>query len=79
MSEPLNHCLTIPGLAKRWRCRRETIRAMIKRGELAAFRLGTGKRSGVRISPEAVRATEAGPAKPAPRRRTKRAAEVDFF
>jgi hypothetical protein len=77
-------CFTPPTLAKRWRCKPATVISMIRRGELAAFRLGDGKkRPRFRISPEAVKAVEtkkAEPLVPMPRRRTKRTAGViEFF
>lgn len=46
--------LTPNELANRWRCRPATIRAMIRTGELAAFRIGDR----VRIAPETIRAAE---------------------
>lgn len=53
-------------MARRWRTRPKNIRAMIRRGELAAF-LVNGQ---VRIAPETVAAAEAGPlaVKPMPKK-----------
>jgi excisionase family DNA binding protein len=57
-------CLTVNELAKRWRCRASTIRAMVHRGALPAIQIsGT-----VRITPDAIRAAERGPLAVRPRR-----------
>jgi hypothetical protein len=82
--QPAGCCFTLPSLAKHWRCRRETVSRMIERGELGAFVLGSGKRTGVRIAPEAVKLVESrravamAPA-PAPRRRAKPTNVIEFF
>jgi excisionase family DNA binding protein len=61
-------CLTVNELAKHWRCRASTIRAMIHRGALPAIQIsGT-----VRITPKAIRDAERGPLAVRPRRRRKR-------
>jgi hypothetical protein len=54
------HCWTPPALAKRWRCRPETVVAMIQRGQLRAFNLGRRTRPRYRIAPEAVAEFEQG-------------------
>ena len=73
--EPLTHSLRLKEIAARWRCRVEFVKAMIRRGELAAFTI----QGRVRVSPEAVVAAERGPlaVKPRkPRTRTTIPAEV---
>jgi hypothetical protein len=53
--------MTVRGLAKRWRVSPAKVRHLVRRGVLVAFDTGTG----LRISPEAVRAAEAALAVPA--------------
>jgi excisionase family DNA binding protein len=50
----LDRCLTPRELARRWRTRPATVRAMIRRGALAAIQIG-GR---VRIAPESILAAE---------------------
>jgi excisionase family DNA binding protein len=71
--------LTPMELARRWRCDVKRVRAMVRAGQLAAIRIGTG----LRITPEAIEAAERGPlaVKPAVRkakseRVSRRAAEI---
>ncbi|SRR6266478_3002804 len=61
----LDPCLTPRELARRWRCRPSTIRAMVRRGALQAMQLN-GR---VRITPEAIWAAETGPLAVRPIRR----------
>lgn len=56
MPESAAIAFRIKELARRWRTRPETVRAMIRRGELAAFKIN-GR---MRVSPEAVIAAERG-------------------
>jgi hypothetical protein len=46
--------LTPPELAKRWRCKAETVHTLIRRGSLRAFDLGTATRPRWRISIDAI-------------------------
>lgn len=57
-------------VAARWRCRVATVRAMIKRGELAAFELN----GSVRVPPEAILRVESEQLAVRPARRRKREA-----
>ena len=54
MPDLLSRCFTPNELARRWRTRPATVRAMIRRGTLAAITIG----SGVRITPEVIAAAE---------------------
>lgn len=67
MPDPLPHALSVRELARRWRCRAATVRAMIRAGTVPAIRIGDA----VRITPEAIAAAEAGvlAVRPATRRR----------
>jgi len=63
-----NRCLTPRELAARWRTRPATIREMVRRGQLAAFKLGNG----LRIAPEEVMRLERGPLAVRPARQQRR-------
>jgi excisionase family DNA binding protein len=64
----LTHCLTPRELARRWRTRPATVRAMIRRGTLAAIAIG----GGVRIPPESIAAAESEQLAVRPVKRRKR-------
>jgi hypothetical protein len=75
--------LTPPQLAKRWRCKPESVLAKLKSGELRGFKLGNGRRRPRwRVSPEAIAAYELGSGgelASALRRRGKQPEVIEFF
>jgi len=84
LAAPTGRGLTISDVARRYRVKRDKVRAWIRRGELrgvhtAAAACGRGR---VVVTPEALaefeRARSATPAKPALRRR-KRTGLVDYY
>ena len=84
LSPPDIRCYTPVTLARRWRCRPSHVRKLIRRGSLPAFDLGgQGRRSAVRVSPEAVIAFEqqhaAAPRKPERMRRRQEAGVIDYY
>ncbi|HMF17421.1 MAG TPA: helix-turn-helix domain-containing protein [Gemmataceae bacterium] len=66
-------CFTICELARRWRCRPATVRAMVRRGVLQAIQLG-GR---VRILPEEIRNAEQKTLAVKPAKRRPRQEKVD--
>lgn len=53
-------CFTPSTLAKRWRCRPSKVRAYLRLGLLAGFRLDGDGRGAIRIPPEEVQRFESG-------------------
>jgi hypothetical protein len=67
-AEPLDRCLSLPKLARRWGCRVASVRRMVRDGTLRAISIG-GR---VRVTPEAIRQAEEGPLAVCPRVRRRR-------
>jgi hypothetical protein len=72
----IDPALSVRELARRWRVAPKKIRTLIRRGVLLAFDVG-GKRSELRIAPEAVRAAEQGTLAVRPARKPKGRSDID--
>jgi hypothetical protein len=55
--EPLDRCLSLPKLARRWGCRVSFVRGMVRNGTLRAIDI----HGRLKVTPEAVHEAEAGP------------------
>lgn len=75
----------VPALAKRWGCKADAVRSLIRAGRLRAFTLNPeAQRPRFKIAASVVIAYENGdgvvePRKPAPKFRRRRRGEVDLY
>jgi len=75
---PLNRCLSVRQLARRWGVSPRKVRSMIRAGRLVAFNVGLAGRVQLRIAPSAIAQAEAALAvAPAVKRRKRQAVDPE--